>query len=136
MRHYEIVFLVHPDQSEQVPAMIERYKGLIATDGGKVHRLEDWGRRQLAYPIAKVHKAHYVLMNVECDQKALNELTGAFRFSDAVLRHLVVNMDEAITEPSPMAKADEEEGSGDRPRRDRAPRGDDSGDDESASDNG
>ena len=129
MRHYEIVFLVHPDQSEQVPAMIERYKGLIATDGGKVHRLEDWGRRQLAYPIAKVHKAHYVLMNVECDQKALNELTGAFRFSDAVLRHLVVNMDEAVTEPSPMAKADEEEASGDRPRRDRGPRDDDDGDD-------
>jgi small subunit ribosomal protein S6 len=130
MRHYEIVFLVHPDQSEQVPAMIERYKGLIAADGGKVHRLEDWGRRQLAYPIAKVHKAHYVLMNVECDQKALNELTGAFRFSDAVLRHLVVNFDEAVTEPSPMAKADEEESSGDRPRRDRAPRddGDDDGD--------
>jgi small subunit ribosomal protein S6 len=125
MRHYEIVFLVHPDQSEQVPAMIERYKGLIATDGGKVHRLEDWGRRQLAYPIAKVHKAHYVLMNVECDQKALDELTGAFRFSDAVLRHLVVNFDEAIIEPSPMAKADEEESSGDRPRRDRGPRGDD-----------
>ena len=124
MRHYEIVFLVHPDQSEQVPAMIERYKGLIAADGGKVHRLEDWGRRQLAYPIAKVHKAHYVLMNVECDQKALNELTGAFRFSDAVLRHLVVNFDEAVTEPSPMAKADEEESS-DRPRRDRGPRGDD-----------
>jgi small subunit ribosomal protein S6 len=125
MRHYEIVFLVHPDQSEQVPAMIERYKGLIATDGGKVHRLEDWGRRQLAYPISKVHKAHYVLMNIEADQKALDELTGAFRFSDAVLRHLVVSMDEAVTEPSPMAKADEEEASGDRPRRDRAPRGDD-----------
>jgi small subunit ribosomal protein S6 len=128
MRHYEIVFLVHPDQSEQVPAMIERYKGLIATDGGKVHRLEDWGRRQLAYPIAKVHKAHYVLMNVECDQKALNELTGAFRFSDAVLRHLVVSMDEAVTEPSPMAKADEEESSGERPRRDRGARGDDDDD--------
>ena len=128
MRHYEIVFLVHPDQSEQVPAMIERYKGLIATDGGRVHRLEDWGRRQLAYPIAKVHKAHYVLMNVECDQKALNELTGAFRFSDAVLRHLVVNMDEAVTEPSPMAKAEDDEGGGER-RRDRAPR-DESADDE------
>ena len=125
MRHYEIVFLVHPDQSEQVPAMIERYRGIITAAGGSIHRLEDWGRRQLAYPIAKVHKAHYVLMNVECDQKALNELTGAFRFSDAVLRHLVVNFDEAITEPSPMAKADEEESSGDRPRRDRAPRGDD-----------
>jgi small subunit ribosomal protein S6 len=129
MRHYEIVFLVHPDQSEQVPAMIERYKGLIATDGGRVHRLEDWGRRQLAYPIAKVHKAHYVLMNIECDQKALNELTGAFRFSDAVLRHLVVNMDEAVTEPSPMAKAEDEDGGGER-RRDRAPRDDSSDDDD------
>jgi small subunit ribosomal protein S6 len=121
MRHYEIVFLVHPDQSEQVPAMIERYKGLIAVDGGKVHRLEDWGRRQLAYPIAKVLKAHYVLMNVECDQKALKELTGAFRFSDAVLRHMVVAMDEAVTEPSPMARAEEEEAAG-APRRDRGPR--------------
>src|SRR5919201_2740378 len=116
MRHYEIVFLVHPDQSEQVPAMIERYKGIIAADGGRVHRQEDWGRRQLAYPIAKVHKAHYVLMNIECDQKAINELTGAFRFSDAVLRHLVVNMDEAVTEPSPMAKAAQEEKEGDPPR--------------------
>jgi len=131
MRHYEIVFLVHPDQSEQVPAMIERYKGLIATDGGLVHRLEDWGRRQLAYPVAKVHKAHYVLMNIECDQKALNELTGAFRFSDAVVRHLVVSMDEAVTEPSPMARAEEEEAAGgDRPRRDRGPRGDDPSDDD------
>ena len=128
MRHYEIVFLVHPDQSEQVPAMIERYRSAIESQGGKIHRLEDWGRRQLAYPINKIHKAHYVLMNVECDQKALNELTGAFRFSDAVLRHLVVNMDEAVTEPSPMAKADEEESSGDRPRRDRGPR--DDGDDD------
>ncbi|TLY99975.1 MAG: 30S ribosomal protein S6 [Gammaproteobacteria bacterium] len=119
MRHYEIVFLVHPDQSEQVPAMIERYKGMIAAGGGRVHRLEDWGRRQLAYPLAKVHKAHYVLMNIETDQKALDELTGAFRFSDAVLRHLVVNMDAAVTDPSPMAKAAEEEGEGGR-RRDRA----------------
>jgi small subunit ribosomal protein S6 len=138
MRHYEIVFLVHPDQSEQVPAMIERYKGMIATGEGRVHRLEDWGRRQLTYPIAKVHKAHYVLMNIECDQKTLNDLTGAFRFSDAVLRHLVVNMDAAVTEPSPMAKAADEEGDGrrrersrddgdddDRPRRDRS---DDDGD--------
>jgi small subunit ribosomal protein S6 len=123
MRHYEIVFLVHPDQSEQVPAMIERYKGMIAAGNGKVHRLEDWGRRQLAYPIAKVHKAHYVLVNVECDQKTLAELTGAFRFSDAVLRHLVTSMENAVTEPSPMAKA-EEEGE----RRDR----DDDGDDEPA----
>ena len=127
MRHYEIVFLVHPDQSEQVPAMIERYKGMIATGGGRVHRLEDWGRRQLTYPIAKVHKAHYVLMNIECDQKTLNDLTGAFRFSDAVLRHLVVNMDAAVTEPSPMAKAADEEGDGGR-RRDRRDDGDDDGD--------
>jgi small subunit ribosomal protein S6 len=122
MRHYEIVFLVHPDQSEQVPAMIERYKGIIQADGGRIHRLEDWGRRQLAYPIAKVHKAHYVLMNIECDQKALNELTGAFRFSDAVLRHLVVKMNEAVTEPSPMAKAEDDDGSGGERRRERPAR--------------
>ena len=127
MRHYEIVFLVHPDQSEQVPAMIERYKGMLATGGGRVHRLEDWGRRQLAYPIAKVHKAHYVLMNIESDQKTLNELTGAFRFSDAVLRHLVVQMTEAVTEPSPMAKAEEEEATGER-RRERISRDDDDDD--------
>ena len=128
MRHYEIVFLVHPDQSEQVPAMIERYKSMIATGNGRVHRLEDWGRRQLTYPIAKVHKAHYVLMNIECDGKTLNELTGAFRFSDAVLRHLVVAMDEAVTEPSPMAKAEEDEGGGGRRERQREeapPSGDD-----------
>jgi small subunit ribosomal protein S6 len=112
MRHYEIVFLVHPDQSEQVPAMIDRYKSMIATGSGRVHRLEDWGRRQLTYPIAKVHKAHYVLMNIECDQKTVNELTGAFRFSDAVLRHLVVKMDAAVTEPSPMARAEEDESGG------------------------
>jgi small subunit ribosomal protein S6 len=108
MRHYEIVFLVHPDQSEQVPAMIERYQGMIAAGNGKVHRLEDWGRRQLAYPIAKVHKAHYVLLNIECDQKTLGELIGAFRFSDAVLRHLATHVETAVTEPSPMAKAEEE----------------------------
>jgi len=120
MRHYEIVFLVHPDQSEQVPAMIDRYKGIIAAGNGHVHRLEDWGRRQLAYPIAKVHKAHYVLMNIECDQKIVDELTGAFRFSDAVLRHLVTNVDSAIVEPSHMAKAEEEEAGGrrERPRDD------------------
>jgi small subunit ribosomal protein S6 len=127
MRHYEIVFLVHPDQSEQVPAMIERYKGIIAAGTGQVHRLEDWGRRQLTYPIAKVHKAHYVLMNIECDQKVLDELTGAFRFSDAVLRHLVVNMDAAVTEPSPMAKAADEEGDGRRRDRSRDDGDDDDG---------
>jgi len=120
MRHYEVVFLVHPDQSEQVPAMIERYKGMISAGGGQIHRLEDWGRRQLAYPLAKVHKAHYVLMNIETDQKTLDELTGAFRFSDAVLRHLVVNMDSAVTDPSPMAKAADEEGEGVGRRRERS----------------
>ncbi|MDA8347724.1 MAG: 30S ribosomal protein S6 [Pseudomonadota bacterium] len=119
MRHYEIVILVHPDQSEQVPAMIERYKGMISAGGGQMHRLEDWGRRQLAFPIAKVHKAHYVLMNIECDQKTLGELTGAFRFSDAVLRHLVVAMNAAVTEASPMAKGAEDEGEG-KGRRDRS----------------
>lgn len=124
MRHYEIVFLVHPDQSEQVPAMIERYRGLIAADGGVVHRFEDWGRRQLAFPIAKMHKAHYVLMNVECSGKALEELTGAFRFSDAVLRHLVVKMERAVTDPSPMAKEPEEGERSDRgDRGDRGERG-------------
>jgi small subunit ribosomal protein S6 len=112
VRHYEIVFLVHPDQSEQVPAMIERYRGIITAAGGSIHRLEDWGRRQLAYPIAKVHKAHYVLMNVECDKAALDELTGGFRFSDAVIRHLVLSMPSAVTEPSPMAR-EEEAGRGD-----------------------
>jgi small subunit ribosomal protein S6 len=114
MRHYEIVFLVHPDQSEQVPAMIERYRGMIAAGSGKVHRLEDWGRRQLAYPIGKVHKAHCVLLNIEVDQHTLAELTGAFRFSDAVLRHLVTGMENAVTEPSPMAKSEEEGGHRDR----------------------
>jgi small subunit ribosomal protein S6 len=117
VRHYEIVFLVHPDQSEQVPAMLERYRGMIAAGNGTVHRVEDWGRRQLAYPIAKVHKAHYVLINIEVDQKTLAELTGAFRFSDAVLRHLVTGVDTAITEPSPMARA-EEEGESNRRERD------------------
>ena len=126
MRHYEIVFLVHPDQSEQVPAMIERYKSMIAAGNGRVHRLEDWGRRQLTYPIAKVHKAHYVLMNIECDGKTLNELTGAFRFSDAVVRHLVVKMDAAVTEPSPMAKTADEEGESGGRRRER-PRDDAAG---------
>ena len=104
MRHYEIVFIVHPDQSEQVPAMVERYKGLISGKSGTVHRLEDWGRRQLAYPIAKVHKAHYVLMNIECDNETLNELEHSFKFSDAVLRHLIVKMDKPVTSPSPMMK--------------------------------
>src|SRR6186997_1720739 len=104
MRHYEIVFIVHPDQSEQVPQMVERYKGVIAAKNGTVHRLEDWGRRQLTYPIAKVHKAHYVLMNIECDNETLAELEHSFKFSDAVLRHLIVKMDKAVTAPSAMMK--------------------------------
>jgi small subunit ribosomal protein S6 len=107
MRHYEVVFLVHPDQSEQVPAMIERYRSGIESKGGKIHRLEDWGRRQLAYPINKVHKAHYVLMNVECDQAALTELESAFRFNDAVIRNMIINRKEAITETSHLSKAQE-----------------------------
>jgi small subunit ribosomal protein S6 len=104
MRHYEIVFIVHPDQSEQVPGMIERYRGTIGARQGKVHRLEDWGRRQLAYPIEKVHKAHYVLMNIECDAETLGELEHSFKFNDAVLRHLIVKMKAAVTTPSPMMK--------------------------------
>ena len=122
MRHYEIVFLVHPDQSEQVPAMVERYSAMISGSGGKVHRLEDWGRRQLAHSIAKAHKAHYVLMNIECDQATLDELLGAFRFSDAVLRHLLIRRDEAITEPSALAKSGEQEDKAQgRPRRESRP---------------
>jgi len=104
MRHYEIVFIVHPDQSEQVPAMVERYKALVATHGGQMHRLEDWGRRQLAYPIQKLHKAHYVLMNIECNAEALAELEHGFKFNDAVLRHLIIKMKKAVTTPSPMMK--------------------------------
>jgi len=104
MRHYEICFIVHPDQSEQVPAMVERYKGIVGTRNGKVHRLEDWGRRQLAFPLAKVHKAHYVLMNIECDGETIAELEHSFRFNDAVLRHLTVKMTRAFVDPSPMMK--------------------------------
>ena len=104
MRHYEIVFIVHPDQSEQVPAMVERYKSIITARSGIVHRLEDWGRRQLAYPIEKLHKAHYVLMNIECDGEALEELEHAFKFNDAVLRHLTIRQKAAVTTPSPMMK--------------------------------
>jgi small subunit ribosomal protein S6 len=119
MRHYEIVFLVHPDQSEQVPAMVERYRALVEGDGGIVHRQEDWGRRQLAYPIAKVHKAHYVLMNVECSQSALDEINSAFRFNDAVLRNMVIARATADTEPSPLAKSRDDR---DDNRRERRPR--------------
>lgn len=106
MRHYEIVFIVHPDQSEQVPAMIERYKALVTNGQGSIHRLEDWGRRQLAYPIQKVHKAHYVLMNIECGKEVLAELEHAFKFNDAVLRHLTIQTKAAVTTPSPMMKED------------------------------
>lgn len=109
MRHYEIVFLVHPDQSEQVNAMIERYRATIENGGGSVHRLEDWGRRQLAYPIQKLHKAHYVLMNIECGQDVLDELNSAFRFNDAVLRSLVIARDEPVTEASPLARKDDKD---------------------------
>jgi len=104
MRHYETVFIVHPDQSEQVPGMVERYRSMVLAKGGKVHRLEDWGRRQMAYPIQKMHKAHYVLMNIECNNETLEELEHAFKFNDAVLRHLTVKMTKAVTAPSPMMK--------------------------------
>jgi len=118
LRHYEVVFLVHPDQSEQVPAMIERYKALIETAGGKIHRLEDWGRRQLAYPIVNLAKAHYVLLNIEVSQNALNELESGFRFNDAVLRHLVVRRDEADIEPSFILKSKEKDDAKSTRRRD------------------
>ncbi len=109
MRHYEVVILVHPDQSEQVTGMIDRYRNMIESNGGKIHRLEDWGRRQLAYPINKIYKAHYVLLNIECDQAVRGELESAFRFNDAVIRNLIMNRDEAITEMSPLAKEKAEE---------------------------
>jgi len=109
MRHYEVVFLIHPDQSEQVPAMVERYQSMITQSGGAIHRYEDWGRRQLTHIINKVHKAHYVLMNIECEQSVLDELLNAFKFNDAVLRHLVIRRDEAVTEASPLAKSEEAE---------------------------
>jgi len=114
LRHYEIVFLVHPDQSEQVPAMVERYRTMIEASGGKIHRQEDWGRRQLAHSINKVHKAHYMLLNIECDASIRDELVGAFKFNDAVLRHMVLAREEAVTEASPMAKDKEEEEAAER----------------------
>ena len=124
MRHYEIVFIVHPDQSEQVPAMIERYRGMVTNGGGKIHRLEDWGRRQMAYPIQKMHKAHYVLMNIECDQETLDELEHSFKFNDAVLRHLTVQMKGPVTTPSPMMKEEKSRSvlNGDAPRASEAPK--------------
>ena len=135
MRHYEIVFLVHPDQSEQVPAMIERYKSAIEAGNGKIHRLEDWGRRQLAYPIQNLVKAHYVLMNVEAPQAVLDELVDSFRFNDAILRHLIIKRDDAVTEQSLIMKNKDEKGDkperGERRRRDEesSDSNDDSGDD-------
>lgn len=125
MRHYEIVFLVHPDQSEQVPAMIERYKSLIETAAGKVHRVEDWGRRMLAYPINNLVKAHYALLNIECDQAVLNELVDGFRFNDAVLRHLIMKRDDIVTEQSLIMKNKDEKG--DKPERGERRRRDEEG---------
>ena len=123
MRHYEIVFIVHPDQSEQVPAMIERYRTTITGRKGTIHRLEDWGRRQMTFPIAKMHKAHYVLMNIECDQETLDELEHSFKFNDAVLRHLTVQMKAAVTAPSPMMKEEKSRSvlNGDAPRAAETP---------------
>jgi small subunit ribosomal protein S6 len=124
MRHYEIVFIVHPDQSEQVPAMIERYRSTITGRKGAIHRLEDWGRRQMTFPIAKMHKAHYVLMNIECDQETLDELEHSFKFNDAVLRHLTVLMKAAVTAPSPMMKEEKSRSmmNGEAPKAAEAPK--------------
>ena len=136
MRHYEVVFLVHPDQSEQVPAMVERYTNMLTQDGGKIHRMEDWGRRQLAYPIQKIHKAHYILMNVEASDQAMEELATTFRFNDAILRNMIIRRDEAITEESPIMKHEKEGRDRRRPSRDSgagdsSPRGESRYDDES-----
>ncbi|MAD47549.1 MAG: 30S ribosomal protein S6 [Oceanospirillaceae bacterium] len=131
MRHYEIVFLVHPDQSEQVPAMVERYTAAIEGSEGKIHRFEDWGRRHLAYPINDVHKAHYILMNVECTQEVLDELTSNFRYNDAVLRNMVIRRDEAVTDMSPIKAAESRE---DRRRAERAERAEAESASESADD--
>ncbi len=138
MRHYEVVFLVHPDQSEQVPGMLERYKGLIENAGGTIHRLEDWGRRMLAYPINNLVKAHYAMFNIECDQAAMNELVDSFRFNDAILRHLIIKRDDAVTEQSLIMKNKDEKG--DKPERGERRRRDDdestdSNDDASGDDN-
>lgn len=116
MRHYEIVFLIHPDQSEQVPAMVERYRAMVENDKGTVHRSEDWGRRQLAYPIQRLHKAHYYLMNVECDTGPLEEILEAFRFNDAVLRHMVIKLKQAVTEESQLIKRDDKKPVDKKPR--------------------
>ena len=134
MRHYEVVFLVHPDQSEQVPAMVDKYRSLIQGSGGQVHRFEDWGRRHLAYDIGKVHKAHYVLMNVECDQPTIDEIASMFKFSDAVLRNLIIRKDQAVTEASPLVEAANDD---DADEDDREPiSSSDEGDDDSADEDG
>jgi len=132
VRHYEIVFLVHPDQSEQVPAMIERYRGIIDSHDGVIHRQEDWGRRQLAYPINKIYKAHYTLMNIECNQQTIDELTSAFKFNDAVIRHMVLSQSRPVTEPSPLIK--KEDTRGDEERRSRSESDDASDSDTPAAD--
>jgi len=134
MRHYEIVFMVHPDQSEQVPGMVERYTQVIEKDGGSVHRLEDWGRRQLAYPIQKIHKAHYVLINAEASADAMEELTTTFRYNDAILRNLVIRRDEAVTEESPIMKAEKESRERKARNESRPPRDDSSREEEKSSD--
>lgn len=138
MRHYEIVIMVHPDQSEQVPAMIEKYRGMVEAGGGKMHRFEDWGRRQLAYPIANLHKAHYALINVECGQDVIEELEGTFKFNDAVIRKLVVRRDRAVTGQSPLFKNPDEDKKPEPRERDEEKRpaaaSDDAADDDSASD--
>lgn len=133
MRHYEIVFMVHPDQSEQVPGMVDRYKGQIQEGGGAIHRMEDWGRRQLAYPINKIHKAHYIMMNIECSQEVLDELSSAFKFNDAVLRNMVIRRDEAVTDQSLLAKANEKDRS-EHSRDDRGPTAEADDDDDDSSD--
>ena len=133
MRHYEVVFMVHPDQSDQVSGMIERYRSLIETDGGRIHRLEDWGRRQLAYPIQKVHKAHYVLMNIECSAAVLEELESVFRYNDAILRNMVIKCDSAITEASPLVKSQDDRDDSSRSSSDDA--SDDEDGDEDDDDN-
>lgn len=134
MRHFEIVFLVHPDQSEQVPAMVERYQAMVEAGEGKVHRLEDWGRRQLAFPINKIHKAHYVLMNVECTAEVLEEIESAFKFNDAVLRHMTLRREEAVTEASPLSKREDERGDDRNDDRDDRDDRRDAGRDESRED--
>ena len=134
MRHYEVVFLVHPDQSEQVPGMVDRYKSAIEASGGKIHRLEDWGRRQLAYPIEDIHKAHYILLNIECGQQALDELTTNFRYNDAVLRNMVMRRDEAVTDESLIMKAENEDRRRKAEQPARAPRAEESSQDDAADD--